>query len=130
MTAFPDSRPLDRSPAVDRHLEAVAEHLGAVLWEYALTIVREAEAHADAIRRAGPATAANAGFAAGVDDVVARVRADAERLADELVDLRLRSTAAARPASSNGNGSRPRATSRPRRASLRDSPLAGLFEAT
>jgi hypothetical protein len=68
--------------AIDRHLDSVGDHLVAVMWEMAFAIVRSSEQRAEAAR------------AAGVDNLVERLRSEAQRIADDLTRLRERSSAA------------------------------------
>jgi hypothetical protein len=65
--------------AVDRHLESVADHLVAVMWECSFAIVRAAEERAPDARPAG------------VDGLVERLQSEAERITDDLTALRARS---------------------------------------
>jgi hypothetical protein len=125
----PELGPAARA-AVDRHLEAVADHLAAVMWECAFAIVRSAE------RKPAPEPRAES-----LDALVHRLYGEAGRIATQLEILRERTAAAAGGSESTPTGGEERAAkdevpeedsprARPRRASMLDSPLRTLFKRT
>jgi hypothetical protein len=106
--------------AVDRHLQAVADHLAAVMWECAFAIVRSAED--DAAAPPPPP------MAESLEKLVRTLHGEADRLTRQLTALRRRSGPAEEP--------RPPLVAEPppprraRRATLRESGLGGLFQRT
>jgi hypothetical protein len=115
------------SPQVEEHLRAISDHLGAILWEHALTIVRAAESgdtQAEADARASARRTA--------DTLGDRMVDETDRMVSGLSALLRRSTGQPEPP-------RPVPTEDPvpeeshgpgRRASLHDSPLTDLFHRT
>jgi len=121
---------------VDEHLRAISDHLGAILWEHALAIVRAAES-------GEPLAAAEARASARrtMDALADRVADETGQLVTGLGGLRRRTTGDKDPASTgsppdpqpeagdqqdpDGSQGGPR-----HRASLHDSPLSDLFQRT
>jgi hypothetical protein len=108
--------------AVDRHLQAVADHLAAVMWECAFTIVRSAQ-H-DAAAPAPPP------MAESLEKLVRTLHGEADRLTRQLTALRRRSAPEAEPRPPLRPVAEPAAPRRPRRASMRESGLGALFQRT
>lgn len=115
-----------QTPQVEEHLHAISDHLGAILWEHALAIVRAAESgdrHAAAEARSSARRTMEA-----LGD---RMADETDELVSGLSALRRRSTGepeppappAEEPASEEPHGPT-------RRASLHDSPLTDLFQRT
>ena len=107
--------------AVDRHMQAVAEHLAAVMWECAFAIVRSAQ-HEVAAPEPPSMTES-------VEKLVRTLHGEADRLTRELTALRARSAPEDQPRPPLHPVAEP-PPRRPRRASMRESGLGALFQRT
>jgi hypothetical protein len=108
--------------AVDRHLQAVADHLAAVMWECAFSIVRSAQDEA-----AAPAPPP---MADSLEKLVRTLHGEADRLTRQLTALRRRAAHAEEPRPPLRPVAEPAPPRRPRRASMRESGLGALFQRT
>jgi hypothetical protein len=106
------------APQVEEHLRAISDHLAAVLWEHALTIVRAAET---GDRESAAEARANA--RRSMAELGERFADETDRVVTGLAGLRRRTDGVPEPAPEQSSGPS-------KRASLHDSPLTDLFQRT
>ena len=110
------------TPQVEEHLRAISDHLAAVLWEHALTIVRAAES---GDREA--AAEARAEARRSMEALGDRLADETDRVVTGLAGLRRRTDGIPEPEPEPRDDE---TTGPSKRASLHDSPLTDLFQRT
>jgi len=115
--------PLLLAPQVEGHLRAISDHLAAVLWEHALTIVRAAETGDRAA-----AAEARASARRSMEELGERFAEETDRVVTGLAGLRRRTDGIPEPPEEPEHETSSSGPSK--RASLRDSPLTNLFQRT
>ena len=114
------------APQVEEHLHAISDHLAAILWEHALTIVRAAESGDRAA-----AAEARASARRSLEEVGDRFADETDRVVSGLAGLRRRTDGIPEPPPEPQEREHEESSHGPsKRASLHDSPLTDLFQRT
>ena len=113
------------APQVEGHLRAISDHLAAILWEHALTIVRAAETGDRAA-----AAEARASARRSMEELGERFAEETDRVVTGLAGLRRRTDGIPEPPEPEEPEHEGAPAGPSKRASLHDSPLTDLFQRT